>query len=946
MTYLQNDNDQNLTGNNSYRLINRLNSALLEQNYQPHQLEEFQASAIDPELVRLNIANLDGDRAVGALLWGLEPAARNNPGGAREKYTRPLQHVRQGGLAFYGVDPLTGERTECLSFKPDRPRSPDRKYENPRQVKPQAIYPAVTYRIWQMVSDRFNVPLPPDVTLDDPALEAKGFWLWVIEHNLPTIITEGAKKALSAMSQGFPALGLTGLWNWTDSIKDENGKTKSHRLIETLHPIATPERVINIALEACASSNDDRDKKASTNRAVIQSRSALAKCLIERECQPFSIPWDVEYKGIDDLIAECGIEALELAIANRERLTGEQPNFKHKPAPNIIAEKIAKELTGKVLYDAAGKMWRVYTAGVWLEKGYEEIELYFYERICLDVPELIPSYVENVMRIAKWKLLKPKWDEVSGVAYIPFDNGVWDVANRKLLPHSPDFLLTWKLPREYPSVIGLEYNQIDNFLTQVTKGNQQLKNILIAAANAVLLGRCDLQKAIYLVGSGGNGKGSFLRLLEMLVGDPNTHSSTLHDICENNFELANIYKKRLIICPDEDKRIGGLSRFKSITGGDSIRGEKKGKDAFKFRFEGMVAIASNDPIFLGDSSYGLSRRLITIPFKYQVPTHERRDLEAEFTADLPAFTSYLLSLDRDWVKSTLMGSSQVAQIRETEWDLTTRTDSIAGFYDDSLVFDPSAKTSTSTLYKAYQDYCKESGLSAKSIHKFTPDLVELCSIKLGLAVSGYRSSKGRSIVGLRFRSDSDAYVAYDASKTKASSPSNSLPELGVSLMTLSESNHSQKIQNPEQEKNLVSPLGEEKTKIQTPVDKKEELPTSNSQSVTSDTLGSETEFKSVTPSVINQHQTSQASLERGTSIVLSQGTKVRSPHTTQGCTTLHKFKVGDLVKNEQVGRTGTIVEIRVKSTPKGTEYVQFRVDFGFDSCWFEDVVLQPHKTAV
>ena len=105
----------------------------------------------------------------------------------------------------------------------------------------------------------------------------------------------------------------------------------------------------------------------------------------------------------------------------------------------------------------------------------------------------------------------------------------------------------------------------------------------------------------------------------------------------------------------------------------------------------MVAIASNDPIFLGDSSYGLSRRLITIPFKYQVPTHERRDLTAEFETDLPAFTSYLLSLDEDVVKSTLLGSSDVAEVRETEWDLTTRTDSIAAFYDDALIFDPAAK---------------------------------------------------------------------------------------------------------------------------------------------------------------------------------------------------------------------------------------------------------------
>ena len=337
--------------------------------------------------------------------------------------------------------------------------------------------------------------------------------------------------------------------------------------------MSTPDRAINIAL--------DRDKKAAANKAVIQSRSALAECSIEQGVKPYSIPWDSDYKGLDDLIAGCGTEALEQALTKAEALTGEKPNFKQKPAPNILAEKIAKELRDKLLFDVGGKLWRYFDGGVWHEKTIEEIERFFYERVCLDVPENLPSYIENVVKVAKWKLLQPVWTEVSGLEFIPFKNGVWDVKNRKLLAHDPSFLLTWKLPRDYPTVAGLEFPSIDRFLTQVTKGNQQLKNILIAACNAVLLGRSDLQKAIYLVGGGGNGKGSFLRLLEMLVGLNNCHSTTLHDLCENNFELANIYKKRLIICPDEDKRVGGLSRFKSITGGDSIRGEKKGKDAFR-----------------------------------------------------------------------------------------------------------------------------------------------------------------------------------------------------------------------------------------------------------------------------------------------------------------------------------------------------------------------------
>lgn len=796
-------------------------------------LTELDQSAIASDIANLNICYLESEHALNELCWGLDGEERRNDGRVKDKWISQYNHVQQGGLAFYGVDPLTGERTSCLSFKPLHPK-PGRKYENPPKVSAQAIYPAVTYRIWQLVSQRFNLPLPSDITIANPAAEAQEFWLWVIDNHLPVIVTEGAKKAYSAMSYGFPTIALTGLWNWTDTSKDENGKTKKYNLIPSLQPIATPEREIHIAL--------DRDKKAAANKAVIQSRSALAECLIEQGVKPFSIPWDSDYKGLDDLIAGCGVEALDRALAKAEALTGEKPNFKHKPAPNILAEKIAKELQDKLLFDVGGKLWRFYHGGVWHEKTIEEIERFFYERVCLDVPENLPSYIENVVKVAKWKLLQPVWNEVSGLEFIPFKNGVWDVKNRKLLPHHPSFLLTWKLTRDYPTVAGLEFPRIERFLTQVTKGNQQLKNILIAACNAVLLGRSDLQKAIYLVGGGGNGKGSFLRLLEMLVGLTNCHSTTLHDLCENNFELANIYKKRLIICPDEDKRVGGLSRFKSITGGDSIRGEKKGKDAFRFRYEGMVAIASNDPIFLGDSSYGLSRRLITIPFKYQVPTNERRDLTAEFEADLPAFTSYLLSLDEDLVKSTLLGSSDVAEVRETEWDLTTRTDSIAAFYDDSLIFDPAAKTPSSILYSSYQDYCKVSGLSAKSIHKFTPDLVELCSIKLGLAVSSTRTRTARQIVGLRFRS------AGDADEQNVSPPLNPLS--------------GQELQLSPHLNGKDCPAGGEDINTPGLKDQSTEINNNLPQSVTSVTNGSGTGSKSVTPSVTKRHQASQASPAR------------------------------------------------------------------------------------
>ncbi len=344
---------------------------------------------------------------------------------------------------------------------------------------------------------------------------------------------------------------------------------------------------------------------------------------------------------------------------------------------------------------------------------------------------------------------------------------MWSFKDRVLLPHSPTNYLTWKLDRDY-SPINAQWHSIDKFFHTATRGDESLRNLLIAACAAVLQGRADLQKAFYLFGSGANGKGSFMRLLEMLIGDENTHSTSLENICENRFEVANLYNKRLVICPDEDRRIRGLSTFKSVTGGDSLRGEEKGMKAFKFKFQGTVVLASNNPIFMGDDSYGLSRRLIPIPFAHTVPKSERRDLTPDFTADLPGFTTYLLGLDRDWVTTTLRQANDIKAIDDLTWELTIQTDSIAAFYDEQLIYDPQPTTYdgnkvvyerewvlAANAYKAYRQFCSEAGFVPKHQNNFGRSLVNLLVDKLERDVSLRKTRVGKVIEGLRLRTALD-----------------------------------------------------------------------------------------------------------------------------------------------------------------------------------------------
>ena len=709
------------------------------------------ASSILSQIAELNISALEGDRALDEIFWAIPIEGRTNTGAVKQSYFRKYDFIhKHGGLAFFGVDPLSGTRLDCVSFKPTKPESPDRKYITPPKSKAQAFYPAVTYHVWKLVSDRYKVPMPEGMSFATPHDEARGFWAWVLENEeIPIFFTEGCKKALSFMSAGFPTVGVAGINSGYIAIKDEEGKTLEHELIPSLRYIRGGDRTVYIAF--------DRDSSANTIAAVITARSTLAKLLIEAGNECYSLVWNGDnYKGVDDLIARAGIKAVEKSIASAERLTGEKPNFKKKVVANMLGEKIAKEWRGHICFDETAKVWRIYNAGVWDSKYDSEMERRFYSRIVQDVPAIEQySYITNILRFTKGNLTVDSWDEVSSLEYLPFNNGVWSFQDKVLLPHSPNFRLTWKLPRDY-CAISTNWSAIDKFLMTITSGNKSLKELLIASCAAVLQGRADLHKALYLFGDGGNGKGAFMHLLEMLVGTENSYSTTLDSICDNKFDLANMYGKRLTLCADEDKRVKGFGNFKKAVGGDTLRGEEKGKRSFNYVYQGLVVLASNDPVFVGDNSYGISRRLIPIPFVYQVPDKEAKNLDPVFKSDINAFTTYLLNLDREWVTKTLRESNQISAIKDLMWDLEIRTNSIAAFCDEQLIIDPTASTLSADLFTKYEAYCAKTGFSPKHQNNFCPGLVNLCKNKLKHQVESAKSRDGKVIAGLRLRTQLDA----------------------------------------------------------------------------------------------------------------------------------------------------------------------------------------------
>jgi putative DNA primase/helicase len=606
---------------------------------------------------------------------------------------------------------------------------------------------------------------PTDITYWND-LEALKQHCIQINGHFYIVITEGFFKAIAGCSNGIPTIALLGVeMGLTSARADPQGK---RYLVKSLEKLARARFGFIFGFDA----------DSATNRLVTEAERKLTFQLKKFDIPVLSITgmWtEDEGKGMDDFIQKQGIEEFRrMLLAAEERQWNDQedkPKSKKNPPADAVARAIAEAYSGQLAFNNEISQWMRYGAdqpGMWSVETDE-----FMESIVssiLDVKGITGynshSYITNIVKKLRCILIERKWAERSPKELLPFRNGVVEVATGKLLPHSPDYRLTWQLPREH-NPLATNWNTIDAYLDHLCGGNAALKDIYLCFCNAVLTGRADLQKFLHMIGIGGSGKGTFARLVTDLIGEENILSTTLEDWCSNRFESANAYRKRLVVFWDEDKQTGNIGKFLSLTGGDWIRAEEKGKKGFQYRYDGMTLVMSNTPIFTGSAASRIKRRVITTPCNAVVSTLQVRDIGQEFKPELDAFTNYVLSIPDSHVTAILRGLKDVPECTLEFWENRMRVDSIASWLNDRVIYDPLAKTAVGcdkdealngtpvTLYGSYCHHARQSGAGVKSHRNFSPDLLELCRSVLGWEVEHVHTKTGKFIRGLRLRTDTD-----------------------------------------------------------------------------------------------------------------------------------------------------------------------------------------------
>lgn len=217
---------------------------------------------------------------------------------------------------------------------------------------------------------------------------------------------------------------------------------------------------------------------------------------------------------------------------------------------------------------------------------------------------------ETVAYLQNKRWIKP--DKVdANPELINVKNGLLEWKTGKLHPHTPDHLSTIQLPVTYdPSA---KAPNIEKFMSEIV--SRDTIPTLQEFFGYSMIPSTRYEKAVILTGEGANGKSKFIELYQMFIGESNISNIALQDLEGDRFKLAQLQGKLANVYADiPAKAMEKTNVFKTVTSGDRISAEFKGKDSFEFKPFARLMFSANELPKSSDLTEGYFRRLIIVDF--------------------------------------------------------------------------------------------------------------------------------------------------------------------------------------------------------------------------------------------------------------------------------------------------------------------------------------------
>jgi P4 family phage/plasmid primase-like protien len=291
-----------------------------------------------------------------------------------------------------------------------------------------------------------------------------------------------------------------------------------------------------------------------------------------------------------------------------------------------------------------------------------------------------------------------------------FPNGVFDVAAGELRPHFKDSGFKFVLPANYAP--GAEAPTWNDFISNVTCNRIDLQLVLQEFMGYILSGMDPIyQKGLLLLGTGANGKSTFVNVLRALCGKNAFSNLSLKDM--GNDQRRYIMKDKIVNIAEENSRdsFRDTELAKNFITGGFISVKPLYAQPFEYQNTSKLVALCNRMPDNADHTEGFFRRFLIVPFdKHFSEAEADVNIEKKLIAELPGIFNFAIEGYRRLVSQGGFSKSQT--IADQVQNYSHETNEVRQWLVDECTYNPleTVSTQNNVLYSSFTAYCEQVGI--------------------------------------------------------------------------------------------------------------------------------------------------------------------------------------------------------------------------------------------
>jgi len=317
-------------------------------------------------------------------------------------------------------------------------------------------------------------------------------------------------------------------------------------------------------------------------------------------------------------------------------------------------------------------------------------------------------------------------------------NGIYSLKdNGGIQPHDPKLYMTTQLPFAHDpnaqAPLWQMFLQSTFVFPDSTETDHELIRFLQECVGYSLTTDISQHATFWAVGSGANGKGVLFHVMGELAGDA-AIPINVGLLKREQYQLAQLAGKRIAFCSETKSRNSLLEDdlIKSLVGGDPMNVRQIRQMPFVLHPICKLWLAANDLPVVTDTSEGLWRRVMVIPFNREFYNRRKKldlrilDLKERLEGELPGIFLWAMEgLHRLRERGKFELPTQVARLTD---QYRFESNPVELFIEDKCdvdLDDPDCMARSASLYALYKDWCQQNTYKPRSSRNFKREMERL-----------------------------------------------------------------------------------------------------------------------------------------------------------------------------------------------------------------------------